>query len=67
MKQMSLRKKGHEDGKSIFNSESENVCNIENSQKVNQNFEYNNILYVPTCIHDVLHLKCIYTKTSTEK
>ena len=31
--------KGHEYGKSIFDSETEMVCNIENNQKLTQDFE----------------------------
>ena len=37
--------KGHEHGKSIFNSERETVCDIENSQKINQNFEVGGVKY----------------------
>ena len=38
-------KEGHKYGKSIFDSESETVSNIENSQKVNQTFEVDGVKY----------------------
>ena len=44
MKQITLKKR-IEYSKSISDSESETVCNIENSQKVNQNFEVEGVKY----------------------
>ena len=38
-------KEGHEYGKSIFDSETEKVYIIENSQKVNQEFEFDGVKY----------------------
>ena len=37
--------KGHEYGKSIFDSETETAHSIENNQKVNQDFEVDGIKY----------------------
>ena len=39
------KKDGHEYGESIFDSETETVCSVENNEKVNQDFEANGVKY----------------------
>ena len=45
MKLIHLKKVGHEYIKSIFDSEAKMVCNIDNNQKVNQDFKVGAIKY----------------------